>query len=175
MKNKIILIVFIVTTSVQCTKKHPCDYDFPDDVNNSSITVIFKDKKTNQFLFLENPRTIYRIDSLKIKNNINENLSLINSVDIVFDSSLSIYHDYWKINFGPIFDYRTDSAAFNTPIYKDFIVQYNYNTRDTLTTCFKAKSTPCGSTFEFLKLYYKGKIIDSATDDIRLRFTHYKQ
>ena len=143
-----------------------------NNLNNSFIDITFKDKVTKKFLY-QSPTfiSLYSIDSLAIFNPQKEKMYFSTIDERIKDS---VIHQFWIVGFGPIFDLRTDSLAFQRPIYKDFIIQYNYKETDTLKTCFKAVATTCGSTFEFLKIYYKGKMIDSVTNQSFTKIVHYK-
>jgi hypothetical protein len=150
------LFSFVFTN---CKKKNACDYDFPDNVNASSIQVIFRDSVTHNYLYPErNPLPNYNVDSLVIVNHNNTILTLLNSI---YSDPINPLKGYWEVNLGPIYDYRTDNVSFQNSVKRNFYIFYNNTDKDTLSTEFKSVYTQCGSMFEYVKIYYKSKLIDS--------------
>ncbi len=79
--------------------------------------------------------------------------------------------EYWDLSFGNIYNQTTDANSFNSEICKNYVVKYKYNGTDTIKACFKAKTTECGSVFETLKVYYKGQLVGSVTDNTGISIT----
>lgn len=129
-------------------------------ITNSSIVVTFKDSASNKYLY-DVIYPLYSKDSIKIYDPTGTPLHLLTSVGS--DPSVPT-NIYYVIDFGSLFDYRTDSMSFNREICKDYLVQYSYNETDTITTCFKSKDMECGSVFTSLKVYHKGKLLASETN-----------
>jgi hypothetical protein len=132
----------------------------PFYITKSSVEVTFKDSASNKYLYSET-LPIYNKDSIEVYNPSGEKLFLLMSLR---NNPITPTESYWSINFGTLFDYRTDSSSFNQEICKNFIVQYSYNERDTITTCFKSKNEECGSVFSSLKIYHRGKLLASQTN-----------
>lgn len=165
---KIITAFFICNILLIACKKRPL-CELPDEVSNSSIQVIFKDSATGNFLYPEDsPLNNYNIDSIEIYNQNNTKLYLINGKYVMPNYVASFY---WEVNFGPIYDYRTDSISFQHPIKRYFLVKYNAWETDTIKTEFKSSYTTCGSVFDYLRIYYKDKLIDSITNSVRKKIT----
>jgi len=164
-KIKILLLITILFSLVfiTCKKKGPCDYDFPLNVNASSIQIIFKDSTTGKYLYPELfPLPNYNIDSLKMFNQNNIQLTLLNGKRGVPNQTAV---NYWEVNFGPIYDYHTDLESFDHSVRRYFIIRYNDFEIDTIKTEFKSVYTECGSMFEKLKVYYKDALIDSLNNE----------
>ncbi len=146
------------------------DCELPIDIRyNSSIGVIFKDKGTNRYLYADfNP--LYNKDSIQISSTQNDPLILIKG--LVNDTTTN--ESFWGINFGNIYDYRTDSSSFITQVCKNFIVRYSYNKTDTIRVCFKSKFIKCGSTFETISVYHANKLITTQTNTSAVNITIFK-
>lgn len=163
MKKTAVLFPFLfILIFTECHKTPRCE--LPRNVNQSSISVIFKDSLSGKYLYTEN-NSLYNKDSIKIFDPGG------NSLFLLFDKNQlnGTPTEFWLINFGNIYDQQTDANSFNTEICKNYIIKYYYNESDTLQVCFKSKKTECGSVFETLKIYQRGKLLDSAknTTDTR--------
>jgi hypothetical protein len=153
---------------LSCTKEGGCGSVLY--ITKSSVQVIFKDSATNKYLYDEiNP--LYNKDSIKIYDPQGIPLSLLMSrnSDPVVPTNI-----YIEINFGSLFDYRTDSTSFTREICKDYVVQYAHNERDTITTCFKSKDLDCGSVFSRLNVFHKGKLLASENNTTNALITVIK-
>jgi hypothetical protein len=62
----------------------------------------------------------------------------------------------------PIFISEDDQAAFETEQSKQIYIRYNYITYDTIRIVYKAKKEKCANMYEYLKAYYKEKLIGEA-------------
>ena len=158
---KLFALTTLVITSFSCRKilgVRECEEVLY--VTNSSVGVAFKDFTTSKYLY-EQDIPLYNKDSIKVYDPQGNSLLLFKGLsnDIEVPTTR-----YWIINFGTLFDYRTDSVSFNEEICKEFIVQYAYNERDTIKTCFKSKDLKCGSVFSTLKVYNKGKLLTSVSN-----------
>jgi hypothetical protein len=154
-------LALIVVTFFSCKKILGVpDCEEPLYITNSGIQVAFKDSATNKYLY-EQDFPLYNKDSIKIFDPQGDSLLLFKGLsnDVVVPTT-----GYWAIDFGSLFDYRTDSVSFEREICKQFVVQYSYNERDTITTCFKSKDLKCGSVFSTLKVYHKGNLLASVTN-----------
>lgn len=165
--TKFLLLFLITYTSQNCKKQRKCES--PLNVNQSSLEVIFKDKMSDKYLYAEaNP--LYNKDSLKIFDANGNQLFLLYSLREIPNTSSR----YWRINFGPLYNSQTDMSSFNTDICKKFIVKYSINQLDTIEACFKSKETDCGSFFETLKIYNKGILISTESNQTDSQITILK-
>lgn len=149
------LLAWLSIISFSCGKVGG-ECELPLHVTRSSLEVTFKDAATNRYLYASN-NPLYNKDSIKIYDSLGDSLFLLKSPH----GDSVTFEGYWQINFGSLFDYRTDSISFNKEICKNFIVQYSYNEKDTIRTCFKSVKTKCGSMFEVLKVYYKNQLLST--------------
>lgn len=155
-------IIFIISISItlvssSCRKGGKCEQAF--NVNQSEIVVTFKDAATGNYLYSQtNP--LYNRDSLKVFDPNGNSMVILKALRINSTS----YVEYWDLSFGNLYDQSTDANSFNTEICKKYVVKYKYNETDTITVCFKAKKTECGSVFENLNVYHKGQLIGSETN-----------
>ncbi len=138
------------------------DCEQPLTITNSSIQVIFKDAATNKYLY-DQSLPLYSKDSISIYDPQGTLLFLFKGLSN--DVEVPTIR-FWAIDFGSLFDPKTDSVSFSREICKDFIVQYSYNERDTIKTCFRSKDEKCGSVFSTLKIYHEGHLLASATNTI---------
>ena len=144
--------VLISSQISSCRKGGRCE--LPLNVKQSEIVVTFKNTN-GRYLYTEfNP--LCNKDSLKVFDSAGNSLVILRLLRSAPDNpSLGIY----VLSFGNIYDQQTDAVSFNSELCKDFIVQYNYNDRDTIKECFKSEVTKCGSVFETLKVYNKGQLL----------------
>ena len=169
--KKILYFAFATTLIInsRCVKRSDGDCDLPPNVNRSSINITFIDSLSGKYLYAEsNP--VYNVDSLKIFDPIGNSLFLLKSSNNIPNSSLA----YWVINFGNLYEQQTDANSFNAEICKNFLVKYSYNLSDTIQVCFKSKSIKCGSVFETLKVYHKGHLLTTVTEDTFAEITIFK-
>ncbi len=150
-----------------CHKTPKCES--PRNVNQSSINVTFKDQITGKYLYTEN-NSLYNKDSIKIFDPGGNSLFLLFSQNQLNGSPTA----FWVVNFGNIYDQQTDANSFDTEICKNYIIKYYYNESDTLQVCFKSKKTECGSVFETLKIYQRGKLLYSAKNTTDTEITILK-
>lgn len=150
-----------------CFKKGgPCEETL--NLGLSEVLVSFKNA-AGEYLYKEiNP--LSNKDSLKVFDQNGNQLLLLSH----FNQIPNTHFKYHEISFGPIYDDRTDQSSFNSELCKIFIVQYSYNERDTVQTCFKSKKTKCGSVFETLKVYHKGQLLDSVQNTVFAHITLIK-
>lgn len=144
----------------RCHKTPHCE--LPRNVNQSSINVTFKDWQTGEYLYTEN-NSLYNKDSIKIFDPNGTPLFLLFAHNQLPGNPVT----FWIINFGNIYNPQTDINSFDSEICKNYIIKYTYNESDTLQVCFKSKKTECGSVFEALKVYHRGKLlnyVDNTTD-----------
>jgi len=153
----IIIAIVIILTGNSCKKGGRCEE--PEDVNQSSIVVAFKDNTTGRYLYSEvNP--LYNKDSLKVFDPSGNSLVIRSALNQIPNTSSR----YFDVSFGNIYDQQTDGAAFSSEVCKTFLVKYRFNETDSIKACFTAKKTKCGSVFENLKVYYKGMLVGSVTN-----------
>jgi hypothetical protein len=62
----------------------------------------------------------------------------------------------------PIFIPQDDQATFETEQTKDIFIRYNYNTFDTIKLVYKAKKEKCANKYEYVKAYYRNKLISES-------------
>ena len=147
-------LISLIIFSFSCKKGGDCEEVLY--ITNSSVAITFKDSVSNKYLYSA-IHPMYNKDSLKIYNPQGEPLFLLAGMN--FDTIL--HEGFFVIDFGALFDYRTDSVSFNREICKNYVVQYSYNEKDTVTTCFKSKDEKCGSVFSTLKVYHRGRLLAS--------------
>jgi hypothetical protein len=148
----------LIVIFVSCVKTPNCE--LPLNVNQSAINIIFKDSVSGKYLYTED-YSLYNKDSIKIFDPQGTSLFLLFAHNQLPDAPVT----FWIINFGNIYDQRTDEISFNNEICKDYIISYNSQESDTLKVCFKSKKTKCGSVFETLKVYYKMKLISTTKNN----------
>lgn len=170
MRKLLLNILFIFSFPLllsSCFKKGgPCEE--PLNLGLSAVLVTFKNA-TGEYLYKEiNP--LYSKDSLKVFDQHNNQLLLLSQ----FNQIPNTYFKYHEISFGTIYDARTDQSSFNSEICKSYVIQYSYNERDTVQTCFKSKKTKCGSVFDYLKVYHKGRLLDSVQNTVFAQITLIK-
>ena len=157
----------VILSSNSCRKGGPCEE--PPDINVSSLVIRFIDKQTGKYLYTEtNP--LYNRDSLKAFDSLGNLLVPIFALNQIPGS----LDRYYVVSAGPIYNSQTDAVSFTKEICKDFIIKYKYNETDTVKVCFKSQSRKCGSVFETLKVFYKGGLIGSTTNETYLLVTFYK-
>ncbi len=158
--KKIIFLFFILLPVIifSCRKGGRCEESLR--VTQSEINVSFKDKTTGRYLY-EEINALYNRDSLKVFDPSGNSLVILSALNQIPNTS----NRYFVLSFGNIYDQRTDESSFNAELCKDFIVQYKYNEKDTIRACFKSKTTKCGSVFETLKVYNKGQLLATETND----------
>ncbi len=165
MFKKILYLSILLSSFVACKKSSsPCEG--ADIVELTAIKFLFKDSMTNRFMYTE-VFSLYKKDSLKFYSINNNRLYDVNSkLAINPDSAFSNSGGIYQIQLNEIFDSRTDSVAFNQELCKDIIIQHLWNVRDTIRVCFKSKRTECGSQQEYLRVFYKGKMLANVTNSI---------
>lgn len=164
----ILSFLSLVLTSASCAKTGgPCEE--PLNINESEVVVTFKNQ-AGDYLYKE-INTIYNKDSLKVFDYYGNQLFLLSHLKQIPNTNFS----YHVISFGDIYNDQTDKSSFNSELCKDFIIRYYYNRTDTVQTCFKSKETKCGSVFETLKVYHKGQLLTSVTNDAAAHITLINQ
>lgn len=144
------VMLLILTGSTACFKSGgPCEE--PYFVEDSVLGITFKDA-SGKYLYSE-VSPLYPKDSLKVFNQEGEQLLLFSHLNVI-PNSVMRYHE---IEFGPLYRKSSDEASFSQEVCKNFIVQYRHTEKDTLSVCFKAEKKKCGSEFETLRVYHKGK------------------
>ncbi|HEV8285012.1 MAG TPA: hypothetical protein VGQ09_11925 [Chitinophagaceae bacterium] len=161
MKANLIFFCSIILISLiiySCRKGGRCEQAL--NVTQSEIAVTFKDSATNKYLYSEiNP--LYNKDSFKVFDPKGNSLVILFASNQIPNTS----DGYFVLSFGNIYDQQTDAASFNSELCKDVVVQYKYNERDTIRACFKSKTTKCGSVFETLKVYNRGKLLTTVLNN----------
>ncbi len=171
MKQTIIyLLIVTFAISYSSCKKSGGECEEPLDIRQSEVNIIFIDSGSSKYIYTQiNP--LLNKDSLKVFDPSGNSLIILKSLSV---EPTPPYNEFWKLSFGNIYDQRTNTNAFNTEICKEFIVQYQHNDWDTITTCFKAQKTECGSVFESLKVFYKGKLLATENNQTSTLITFLK-
>lgn len=154
----------LVLMSSRCYKDGDCR---PGNVNGSKIYLDIKDKTTGRFLYSEN-NSLYPLDSLQIADLSGNPLTF-------FDYLRSNRYD--ENNLGiqlKIYNSQTDANSFSTELCKDIVLKYKYNETDTIKACFKSETTECGSQFDKLAIYHKGKLLNTIYDKQDISITLIK-
>lgn len=148
----------LILIFASCVKTRRCE--LPLNVNQSAISIIFKDSVSGKYIYTEN-NSLYNKDSIKIFDPQGTSLFLLFAHNQLPDAPVT----FWIINFGNIYNQQTDKNSFNNEICKNYIISYTSHEFDTLKVCFKSKETKCGSVFESLKVYYKNQLISTTKNN----------
>ena len=163
------LLFLSVSVLLSCTK-HSGECEEPLFVTNSGLTIDFKDS-SGKYLYSGIAPT-YNKDSLKVWEESTGTQLLVLSTSGNIPNSSS---GYWQLDFGPLYNEQTDAGSYDREVCKNFILRYKANEFDTLRTCFKSVKTKCGSMFETLKVYYKGQLVGTRTNDTGMNITVVKK
>lgn len=138
--------------------------------NQSEVVVTFIDQTTGKYLYSEmNP--LYDKNSLKVIDPLGNSLIILSDLNQIPNT----YHRYYGLSFGNIYNNSTDEISFNSEICKNYIVKYSFNESDTIQVCFKAQKTRCGSKFETIKVYHKGKEVAAEKNTISISVAIFKK
>ncbi len=165
MIKKIICMSILLSSFMACTKSSgTCEG--ADIVELTAVKFLFKDSMTNRFMYTE-VFSLYKKDSLKFFSSNGDLLSDVSSqLAINPDSAFSNSRRIHEIQLNDIFDNRIDSSSFVQELCKDIIIQHLWNVKDTVRICFKSKRTECGSQQEYLRIFYRGKMLANETNSI---------
>lgn len=166
LKSFYALLAFVLISNSCGKVGGPCEE--PLNVNNSEVVVTFKNE-AGDYLYKE-INSPYNKDSLRVFDQYGNQLILLSHFDQIPNTSFK----YHVISFGDIYEDATDKISFDSQLCKNFIVQYSYNEKDTVQTCFKSKKTECGSVFETLTVFHKGQLLTSVTNDAAAHITLIK-
>ena len=158
---------FILLLHSSCNKPPRCEQ--PMFVQQSEIVVTFMEKSTGRYLYSE-IHPLYNKDSLKVFDQYGNSLVILSLSNLIPNTS----DGYNVLSFGNIYDSKTDASAFNSELCKTYLIRYSSSEADTVQTCFKAKNTRCGSTFETLKVYHRGQILASVENKTSAQITLLK-
>jgi hypothetical protein len=153
-----LIISFSLLNFTSCVKTNRCEE--PITIDQSAIITTFKNS-SGQYLYAEN-NSLYNKDSLKIFDALGNNLQVLYTLNEIPNT----LNRYYLMSFGSIYNQSTDQSSFASELCKNFIVQYNSNERDTITVCFKSTNTKCGSVQETLKVYNKGQLLTSVSNQV---------
>lgn len=167
---KLSIFVVIAAFNIQsgCVKGGKCE--LADDVRGAGLSFIFIDNASDRYLYTT-LTPLYNIDSLQIFDENNISYRIFKAPSNLPNSPAT----YWHISITGIYNPQTDAAAFNSEVCKKFILKYSYNETDTMRVCYKAKETKCGSQFEYMKVFYKGSLIGSVTNETGINLTFRKK
>lgn len=161
-----LMLLMLLMGGTACFKSSgPCEE--PDFVTNSEVVLTIKDA-SGRYVYAE-VAPLYPKDSLKVFTQEGEHLLLLSQLNVIPNSSMR----YYEISFGPLYN-RRDAASFSREICKNFIVQYRAQERDTLSVCFTSRNTGCGSEFETLKVYHKGRELAQESNTVAAHVTLIK-
>jgi hypothetical protein len=164
MLKNILCTTIIALCLVACKSTGTCEG--ADKVELTAIKFLFKDSMTNRFMYTQ-VLSLYNKDSLKFFSSNGTRLNDVSSaLNINPDSLFSNSRNIYEIQLNEIFDARTDSSSFTSEVCKNFIIQHRWNIRDTISVCFKSKLTDCASEHEYLRIFYKGKMLANVTNSI---------
>jgi hypothetical protein len=163
LKNTYLLAVLLLI-ALACTPTAPCEN--ARNVESTSIKFLFKDSMTNRFMYTED-FSLFKRDSLKFFNLNGTRLTdVVSGLMINPDSITSNSGRIYAIQLNDIFDSATDSVAYTRELCKDFIIQHLSNVRDTIKVCFKSVKIECGSQQEYIRVFYKGRMLANVPNDI---------
>jgi|LakMenEpi03Aug12_release.lakeMendotaPanAssembly.Ray.scaffolds.fasta_scaffold84336_1 hypothetical protein len=156
--NYFFAILFGILILNSCKKTKECEE--PLDVRQSFLLLSFKNNNGTYIHSEVNP--LFSKDSLKVKDENGIFYSVVPQLNSIPNTSSR----YWEFDIGPTYNPNTDASSFDNTLCKNFIIFYNYNTTDTIKTCFKSTKTECGSVFTNLQVFNKGLIVGEATNTI---------
>lgn len=161
-----LMLWLLLTGGTACFKSGgPCEE--PNFVTNSEVVLTIKDA-AGRYVYAE-VAPLYPKDSLKVFNQDGEQLLLLSQLNLIPNSFMR----YYQVSFGPLYG-RRDEASFSREICKNFIVQYRAQERDTLSVCYRSRNTGCGSEFETLTVYHKGRELAQETNTVAAHVTLVK-
>ena len=167
--NKYLLLFLIAFSYFGCTKPLQCGEAL--DLQRSAMLIFPFDNALDKYLYTENPFTnIFNRDSLKV---INQDGTQPFSVSFLIKSDpRNQLNSFYAIKISPAFFVPDDNDAFNSEKTRKIYLKYNYNTIDTLSLVFKATKNKCNkSEYEYAKVFYKGNLLTTKTNDIYLEFS----
>ena len=122
----------------------------PPVADSGGLPIRFIDATTGRKPIYDLTQPIFPRDSLKVKDLATNKYiptNLLNNGDLIIDS---------------IYEPNRDQSSFNSETCKSFIIQFFQYELDTISFCYKLKSTKCnGSEFSFIKASWNNKMIYS--------------
>ncbi len=160
---KICYIGLFLSVVLSCNSRGSCEG--ARHVESTAIKFLFKDSMTNRFMYTE-VFSLFKKDSLKFFNKNGAQLNdIISSLMLNPDSINSNSGRIYSVTLNYVFDSSTDSISFTRELCKNFVIQHLSNVRDTIKVCFKSTTADCGSQQEYLRVFYKGKILANVTNE----------
>lgn len=154
----IVICLFILNS---CTR--PCE-DLKGLESSAMLIYPFNLSLNDYFYPQDEFRSIFKKDSLQV---INEDGKVFTNVTFILAADpRAPLNNIYAVKVAPAFIIPDDNSAFSTEKIRKIYLKYNYNTVDTLTLVFKAKKTKCDrSTYEYLRVYHRNKLIQSVAND----------
>jgi len=158
MRNVLFIIGITISCSLSsCISGGPCEE--PIQVESGVISIVFKDKSTDKYLYPVNSPSFYYKDSLKIYHETGDTLHLFWSPRLLQPSAPVTDHFTLTAYF---FDQKRDLESYQREVCRKYYIHYNATERDTIQLCFKTRDTKCGSEFERAQLYHDGKSVGNS-------------
>jgi len=160
-----LLFVYLLLFN-SCTK--PCE-EIKGLESSSMVIYPFNLSLNNYFYPQDEFRSSFKKDSLQVINEDGRRFPLVSF--ILNSDPRNVLEAFYAIKISPAFIIPDDESAFNAEKTRKIYIKYSYNTIDTLTLVFKAKRVQCNrSRYDYLKVYYRGNLIKTVTDDYATDF-----
>ncbi len=154
------LILFTALLFQGCAKKKCQDNKLYLQAADAFMTIDFYDKDTNDYLIKENLSKFSKGDISLFDNNLNGLMIkfYLNTLpekpnDVYYRASIFLLNSQDDL----------EPVEHNKRLFIDF-----KNDRDTIDYTYKIAKNDCGSTLEYLNLYYNGEGISSIKNDIQI-------
>ena len=169
--TKIILIITTCISSlfINCNKPLGCAES--RGLETLSLAISIFNAATNSYMYpREEFQSSFKRDSLQVFNEDGKKFNFV-SFGLALDPRNNL-NGYYGINISPAFIIPDDNDAFNHEKSRKIYLQYDYNSRDTLTLTFRAYKDKCGKgQYEYLKVYHRGALVSSVDYTYYTSFT----
>ena len=168
-KTCLILISGISVLFIKCHK--PLNCGETRGLETSSLAISIFNTATNNYMYpREEFQSSFKKDSLQVFNEDGKKFNFVN-FRLALDPRNNL-NGYYGVNISPAFIIPDDNDAFTREKTRKIYLQYNYNTRDTLTLTFKVYKDKCDKgQYDYLKIYYRGELISSVNHTYYTSFT----
>lgn len=168
-KTCLILISLISFLFIKCHK--PLNCGEARGLETSSLNISIFNTATNNYMYpREEFQSSSKKDSLQVFNEDGKQFNFVN-FGLALDPRNNL-DGYYGLSISPAFIIPDDNDAFNQEKSRKIYLQYNYNTRDTLTLTFRAYKDKCGKgQYLYLKVYHRGNLISSVDHTYYALFT----
>ena len=143
-KSFILFVIAVISTAGLFSSCRKCQGAV--DINYSGAIIDFIDSATGKFIYTQT-NSLYQKDNLRILDEAG------NSVPIKSILSLNDYH--WQLEIA-FYNPQLDPLPFGG-LCKKFTIQYSPVETDTLTMCFRAAKSDCGTVFATVEAAQHGQ------------------